>query len=411
MNEFVNPNAVEFEDNDEESTNLSYDASRLSQAVVTATDWTTETIIGQLKRGNILLTPRFQRRDAWTKPRKSKFIESIILGLPIPQVVLAEHQEQRGKYIVLDGKQRLLSLLQFVGAGIGKNNNFALTSLDVLKELEKKTWSEIENDLLYSSLITSFQNHTIRAVVIRNWPDENFLYLVFRRLNTGSVSLSPQELRQALFPGKFTDFLDERAINSKPLKKLLDLNEPDFRMRDLELLLRHLAFSNFITEYNGNLKAFLDGTCEKLNRVWDTQQEQISSQIDSFEEGTLSAIKVFGLHDVAHKPKDSSTRRRFNKAIFDVLVFYFADETIRNAAEKNPERVRQVFMGLWQTHGNREKEDFVRSVELSTKSINAMFTRFSVWGKILRDCLSLDFNVPDFDASNNRIIFNRLWSD
>lgn len=81
--------------------------------MVTSTDWTTETILNQLARGNIQLNPRFQRREAWTQVRKSRFIESLFLGLPIPQLVLAEQRGRRGAYLVIDGKQRLLALRQF----------------------------------------------------------------------------------------------------------------------------------------------------------------------------------------------------------------------------------------------------------------------------------------------------------
>src|SRR5665647_2874723 len=85
----------------------------LRQAFVTASDWTTATIIDQLRRGNIDLNPRFQRREVWQPPRKSRFIESLLLNFPVPQIVLAEKQGQRGRYVVLDGKQRLLTLRQF----------------------------------------------------------------------------------------------------------------------------------------------------------------------------------------------------------------------------------------------------------------------------------------------------------
>lgn len=88
------------------------DLRKLNESVVAASDWTAETIVRQLDRGNINLNPSFQRRDAWTPARKSKFIESLILGLPIPQLVLAENKNQKGSYII-DGKQRLLSLRQF----------------------------------------------------------------------------------------------------------------------------------------------------------------------------------------------------------------------------------------------------------------------------------------------------------
>jgi hypothetical protein len=179
------------------------DAALVSQAVVAATDWTTETLINQLRRGNIALNPRFQRRDAWAKDRKSRFVESLILGLPIPQVVLAERPGQKGTYIVLDGKQRLLSMMQFVGiAGdTSKNNKFALESLEVRDDLNGKTYAEIEGDLSLRQTLNAFHNQTIRSVVIRNWPNMEFLHMVFLRLNTGSVTLSPQELRQAMFPG------------------------------------------------------------------------------------------------------------------------------------------------------------------------------------------------------------------
>lgn len=69
----------------------SLDQKSFSNAVLSGNDWTTETIINQINKGNILLNPDFQRRDAWDKVRKSRFIESLILGLPIPQIVLGTH--------------------------------------------------------------------------------------------------------------------------------------------------------------------------------------------------------------------------------------------------------------------------------------------------------------------------------
>ena len=89
------------------------DQRTVSQAVVSGADWTTETVISQINKGNIQLNPRFQRRDAWESDRKSRFIESLIIGLPLPQLVLAEAKNKRGSYIVIDGKQRLLSIRQF----------------------------------------------------------------------------------------------------------------------------------------------------------------------------------------------------------------------------------------------------------------------------------------------------------
>jgi len=132
---------------EEEESEPDLTPKRISEAVVYSTDWTVETILSQLKQENIDM-PEFQRRDAWTKRRKSRYIESLILSLPVPQIILAERKTKRGSYLVLDGKQRLLALRQFVGADKeSKNNNFRLQGLEVLKDdLNGKTFSDIEND-------------------------------------------------------------------------------------------------------------------------------------------------------------------------------------------------------------------------------------------------------------------------
>ena len=124
---------IEDEDQLETDEDISpLESGDFSTAVVSGNDWTTETLINQINKGNILLNPAFQRRDAWDKTRKSKFIESLVLGLPIPQVVLAESKERRGSYIVLDGKQRLLSIRQFAAEdGDTVYETLKLTGLDV----------------------------------------------------------------------------------------------------------------------------------------------------------------------------------------------------------------------------------------------------------------------------------------
>jgi hypothetical protein len=177
----------------------------VTHAVVTDTDWTAETILSQLRRGNIQLNPRFQRRDAWDATRKSRVIESLILGLPIPQLVLAEDKRRRGAFIVLDGKQRLLTLRQFaegsvlgVGPAAGEFRELRLSRLDVRPDLHGYNLARLEDEPDKLDDLNALLNQTVRTVVVRRWPDEDFLNLVFLRLNTGSVPLSPQELRQAL---------------------------------------------------------------------------------------------------------------------------------------------------------------------------------------------------------------------
>ncbi len=95
MNIFDNEEEKKIGQESEEDI-LAFDKDSLSDAVLWGTDWTTETVISQLKKKNIELSPSFQRRDAWGEDRKSGFIESIILGLPIPQIILAERKDKKG---------------------------------------------------------------------------------------------------------------------------------------------------------------------------------------------------------------------------------------------------------------------------------------------------------------------------
>ncbi|MFN7656930.1 MAG: DUF262 domain-containing protein, partial [Dolichospermum sp.] len=105
-----------------------------------------------------------QRRDAWDITLKSRFIESLILGFPVPQIVLAASQE-KGKFIVLDGKQRLLTILQFYGRSDEKipNNAFALRNLEFRRDLIGKTYEDIRSDLFLSRDTDNLDNQTIRT--------------------------------------------------------------------------------------------------------------------------------------------------------------------------------------------------------------------------------------------------------
>jgi hypothetical protein len=388
----------EIED-DEEVGTLS--PEQISQSVLYATDWTAQTIVSQMYQGNIDLTPRFQRRDAWTIARKSRFIESLVLGLPVPQIVLAEKKGRRGKFIVLDGKQRLLTLLQFVGlAEEGKNNRFKLSGLEVRDDLNKQGYKDFEDSSLRKDL-DAFNNSTIRSVVIRNWPNAALLHLIFLRLNTGNVSLSPQELRQALYPGKFINFVYDRAEESEMLQKLLGIREPDFRMRDVELLVRYIGFKFFLPDYAGNLRLFLDDTCDSLNDHWDERENEIRASADEFDKSINAMIHIFGEDNIARKWTGQDFERRPNRAVLDCMSFYLANERIRKAAEKKSKVVVNAFKELCTAN-----EDFRKSIETTTKSLTSTYDRLHIWGNTLSKALRLEFNLPIWNAEKNRIEFN-----
>jgi hypothetical protein len=353
-------------------------------AVVSGTDWTTETVVSQLKRGNIQLNPRFQRRDAWKRDRKSRFIESLIVGLPIPQIVLAESKAERGKFIVLDGKQRLLSILQFWGLGEGEHNAFSLTGLTLRDDLRKKTFEALSTDANFEADFNALCNQAIRTVVIRNWKDTNFLHTVFLRLNTGSVTLSPQELRQALLPGEFSDFVDDAASESQGLRTLLGTSGPDPRMRDIEILSRFLAFRFFASTYPGRMKAFLDETFKTFNDGWKKVRSEVEAATDDFEEGVAALLEVFD-GDLAKKPNSV----QFNRAVFDALIYFHSQERVRTALRSKKRELKRVYATLFS-----EDSDFLKAVESDTAGAPNTSNRLRLWGESISAIAGKTFAIP-----------------
>ncbi|MET7866888.1 DUF262 domain-containing protein [Micromonospora taraxaci] len=365
--------------------------AEVSRAVVTGTDWTTETILSQLRRGNIQLNPRFQRRDAWDLTRKSRFIESLLLGLPVPQLVLAEDKSRRGAFIVLDGKQRLLSLRQFgAGSSLGGDDNrfeqLRLRGLETRDDLAGMSLASLESDSSKVDDLNAFMNQPIRTVVVRNWPSEAFLHIVFLRLNTGSVPLSAQELRQALHPGPFTDFVDDYSSNSGPIRHALNLKKPDFRMRDVEVALRFFAFNLFLPEYRGELKDFLDKATGDLNAQWDEpgREEHIVNLSKQCDLAVLATFSIFGANAFKRWTGEKYIPA-FNRAVFDIMTFYLKDPDVRNRAISRAEKVEEAFRKLCE--GN---QPFASALQSTTKTVAATHLRLEAW----RDALETALEIP-----------------
>jgi hypothetical protein len=254
---------------------------------------------------------------------------------------------------------------------------FALTSLDVRKDLRLKTLKKLEDDGAYIDDLNALLNETIRTVVVRRWPNEEFLNLVFLRLNTGSVRLSPQELRQALHPGDFTDFLDLATYNSTELQAALRIDKPDFRMRDVEIMLRYYAMTLRLGEYTGNLKKFLDSTVNELNEAWPTQESEIKETAKECNRAIEATFDVFG-DNAFYRWSRGDYEGRFNRAVFDVMTYYF-----KNLCDTD--------------------SDFVESIQTTTKTPLATHRRLSIWGETLQRIL-VETNVPIPEFKNNRII-------
>ena len=170
--------------------------------------------------------------------------------------------------------------------------------------------------------------------------------------------------------------------------------------------MRYMGFHYLLSDYRGALKSFLDETCETLNEKWEQASDDIKEAANQFEYAVERTIQIFGEKNFSRMWVNSqgSYRRQFNRAILDVMVFYFCDPLIRDASQGKEPIIEEAFKQLCSSLENRFKE----SVEGNTKNINETYTRLALWGQALLNILDIEFNVPKLE--NNHIIFDGLRS-
>lgn len=370
-------------DQQESEEDLSPKPESVSEAVLFNTDWTVETICRQIEKGNINLDPKFQRREAWDEGRKSRLIESIICGFPIPNIVLAEESEKKGHYMVIDGKQRLFSMVSFM------KNELELRGLAIRKDLNGLKYSDISTT--QNQVIDMIENQPIRTVIIRNWPDEDYLYSVFYRLNSGSLPLSSQELRKALHGGKLLDYIDDYIKGSAPFITIFGAT-PDRRMRDVELVLRYVTFEQSYKDYAGNLKKFLDDSVIFYDKNWFNEKNTLDACLLRLDIALTTAVNVFD-NNVFRKWNGDTYEKRTNRAIFDVITRFFGDSSISGLAVTHKASIINRF------HQICLDERFRDAIERTTKTPKAVNDRHSIWGKALAEIIG-----KNLDEENMRLI-------
>lgn len=258
---------------------------------ITATpnDFNILTIFSLIDNGVIKMPP-FQRNYVWDEKRASKLIESIILGLPIPQVFL--YEQGKNSFYVIDGQQRLLSIYFFVKqrfptkegklilrnylTGDTKIDSSILSNDKYFKNFKLKLPASANGesnkfDKLKYETLGEYKNtfdilRTVRSVVIKqNEPDnDSSIYEIFNRLNTGGQNLSPQEIRMSMYYSLFYKKLIELNYNPK-WRKILKQDQADIHFKDVEILLRAFAMLFEYESYSSPMGRFLNTFSKKAN--------------------------------------------------------------------------------------------------------------------------------------------------
>jgi hypothetical protein len=344
-----------------------------------------EGLHGKFKRGRLVVQPDFQRQFVWDTAKASRLIESALLTIPIPVIYIS--QEQDNREYVIDGQQRLTSFFSFVDGSFPDGSDFKLTGLKVFRELNGSKYRDLAVDL--QDAIRYFK---IRTITFKKDSDQGLKFEIFERLNTGSVSLNDQELRNCIYRGHFNALLKELSVDPD-FTFLLGLKRPDKRMKDIELVLRFSAFYHATyLNYKPPMKDFLNAEADKYRNIGPEDAQKLKAAFKNTCQIIRSmlarnAFKRF--HKGTEKnPAGYWEPKRFNASLFDVLMYTFARED-KNAVYQHLDSIREALIYLM-----TESQEFIDAIELSTSSLQAVTKRFDLWRLSLQDILGVGKKEP-----------------
>ncbi|MDM7986234.1 MAG: DUF262 domain-containing protein [Smithella sp.] len=344
-----------------------------------------DSLYNKWKRGKLVIQPNFQRQFVWDGAKSSRLIESSLLDIPLPVIYIS--QENDGREYVIDGQQRLTSFFSFIDGSFPDGADFRLSNLKVFSELNRKKFTD---------LVENYQDKVryckIRTITFRKESDPNLKFEIFERLNTGSVSLNDQELRNCIYRGPYNLLLRELALDPE-FMSLMGLSRPDKRMKDIELVLRFSAFFHqTYLNYKPPIRLFLSREMEKYQFISDKDASELKVAFKNAVQIVKSLLGKYAFkryykgvqsnHNGYWEPK------KFNASLYDILMYSFARED-KNSVFRNLDAVREALIYLMTSD-----QEFIDSIELSTSSIQAVTKRFDKWRLTLQQVVGIQHKEP-----------------
>jgi hypothetical protein len=297
-------------------------------------DYDVEGLVKRLTRNDILI-PSFQRNYVWSQREASSFVESLLLGLPVPGVFFVKERESN-KLLVIDGQQRLKSLQFFYGGYFNPKNDekkqqvFKL--IDVQKKFADRTYATLDEEdkvKLNDSLIHA----TIIKQELPSESDDTSIYHIFDRLNSRGRRLTPQEIRTAIYHGRFIDLI-KRLNDYSNWRKIY--GKPSPRLKDQEMVLRFLALFFLRSKYKRPFNEFLNDFCLKYRNPDDNFLEQSEKIFTSTVDVMWNSVGK-----LAFKPITT-----INAAVFDSVMVGLAQRITSTDKAVDNEAVRNAYFQL-----------------------------------------------------------------
>lgn len=272
-------------------------------------------------REKICIDPDFQREFVWDNRQKSELIESVIMGIPLPLIYLAENAD--GQLIVVDGRQRLTTFFDFL------DNKFKLKGLRILPQLNNMNISAMEEDKRFARYVSVIEDTQLVVQIIKYPTKDRVRFDIFDRVNRGGTPLNKQEMRNALYQGKSTEFLQRLAALDSFQWATGGAVSPR-RMKDRYIILRAVCFYLYRTGelfekdgkpflYRSDMEELLGTGMRYLNAASDEEIKRLEQVFDSV---MRRAYFCFG-EDVFRIPTEGKIKRPVSMTLFESLFWYF----------------------------------------------------------------------------------------
>lgn len=333
----------------------------------------TTLLIGQMVTRMVhgeIRAPDFQRKAGiWNQQRRSRLIESLLLRIPIPVFYFAADEEDN--WSVVDGLQRTTTIFEYV------QGKFPLRGLEYLGQHEGMRYGDLPR-----AMQRRIQETSLTVNVIQPGTPEEVTFNIFRRINTGGMTLTGQEIRHALHKGPVLAFLGDLAASEAFVEATNGSVNPD-RMADRECVLRFMAFRDHkwrAYDSTGDLDRWLSAAMHDINGLTDRDRDRLQVE---FERTLKAAVRIF--EDRAFRkwyaPEDDR-RRPVNKALFEVWSVGLA--TAAEHQDRLVARRRNLISGF---HELMDQDEFEGAVSTATGTPKKVRHRFRAIENLIRECL------------------------
>jgi hypothetical protein len=287
-------------------------------------DYTVDSLVKRMKGGAFKI-PDFQRRFVWTLKHSSKFIESLLMGLPVPGIFLYKEAETN-EHLVIDGQQRLRTLEMFYDGMFG-DKEFRLVG--VREPWLNKCYGDLE-----SADVLKLDDSVVHATIFKQDRPQDVLdsiYFVFERINSGGIRLSPQEIRNCISMGPFIQMV--RRLNSNKSWRTV-FAAVNHRAKDEELIVRFLALYAEGGKYVAPMNTFLNAFSDKMNKAPVTDLSKMELVFDSSIDLVAKSI-----------PRAFRLIRALNAAVFDSVMVGIA-KRLAVPPHPDPARIKAAYDDL-----------------------------------------------------------------